>query len=201
MGGKRNTMVMMFVGGVVLLFDGFFVLFLPYEIYRAGVFHSCLNPYSGKAVNCTLLLATDQPRFDKCGSKFVKEHTKLWVWEISPKQPWLRKPCIMPPGIDMLWHNFFQNQTSWISYRTACLHFPQPRQSTPFWPDCANHRNLVKTLSFIYIHYNYMCSLLTLISFWINCSWIYVQRSFFQMWDSAVKCPCTARHRKQPVWT
>jgi len=28
-GGKRNTMVMMFVGGVVLMFDGFLILFLP----------------------------------------------------------------------------------------------------------------------------------------------------------------------------
>jgi len=27
-GGKRNTMVMMFVGGVVLLFDGLILLFL-----------------------------------------------------------------------------------------------------------------------------------------------------------------------------
>jgi hypothetical protein len=30
MGGKRNTMVMMFVGGVVLLFDG---LLIPYYSY------------------------------------------------------------------------------------------------------------------------------------------------------------------------
>jgi len=31
-------MVMMFVGGVVLLFDGLLVLFLPKEIFGAGVF-------------------------------------------------------------------------------------------------------------------------------------------------------------------
>jgi hypothetical protein len=31
-------MVIMFVGGVVLMLDGFLVLFLPYEIYGAGVF-------------------------------------------------------------------------------------------------------------------------------------------------------------------
>jgi hypothetical protein len=31
-------MVMMFVGGVVLLFDGILVLFLQQEIYGAGVF-------------------------------------------------------------------------------------------------------------------------------------------------------------------
>ena len=44
-------MVMMFVGGVVLLFDEISVLFLQKEIYDAGVFHSRLNPYRGKAVN------------------------------------------------------------------------------------------------------------------------------------------------------
>jgi hypothetical protein len=32
--------VMMFVGGFVLMFDGFLVLFLPYDIDGAGVFHS-----------------------------------------------------------------------------------------------------------------------------------------------------------------
>jgi hypothetical protein len=37
-GGKRVTMVMMFVGGGVLLFDGVLVLFLLYDIYGAGVF-------------------------------------------------------------------------------------------------------------------------------------------------------------------
>ncbi len=31
-------MVMMFVGGVMLMFDGFLVLFIPYDIYGAGVF-------------------------------------------------------------------------------------------------------------------------------------------------------------------
>jgi hypothetical protein len=36
-------MVMMFVGGVVLLFDGILVLFLS---YGAGVFRSRPNPYS-----------------------------------------------------------------------------------------------------------------------------------------------------------
>jgi hypothetical protein len=50
-GGKWNTMVMMFVGGVVLLFDGISVLFIQWEIYVARVFHSRLNPYRGKAVN------------------------------------------------------------------------------------------------------------------------------------------------------
>jgi hypothetical protein len=48
--GKQNTMVMMFVGGVVLLFDGISILFLQWEIYDAGVFHSRLYPYRGKAV-------------------------------------------------------------------------------------------------------------------------------------------------------
>ena len=37
-------MVMMFVGGVVLMFDGFLVLFLPLIIYGAGVFCSRPNP-------------------------------------------------------------------------------------------------------------------------------------------------------------
>ena len=37
-GGKQKTMVMMFVGGVVLMLDGFLILFLPYDIYWAGVF-------------------------------------------------------------------------------------------------------------------------------------------------------------------
>jgi len=46
-GGKRVTMVMMFVVGVVLMFDGFLVLFLLYNIYGAGVFCSRPNPYRG----------------------------------------------------------------------------------------------------------------------------------------------------------
>jgi hypothetical protein len=54
-GGKRNTMVMMFVGGIVLMFEGFFVLFLPFIIYGAGVFRSRPNPYGGKAVNNILM--------------------------------------------------------------------------------------------------------------------------------------------------
>jgi hypothetical protein len=37
-GGEWNTIVMMFVGGVVLMFDGFLELFLPLNIYGAGVF-------------------------------------------------------------------------------------------------------------------------------------------------------------------
>jgi hypothetical protein len=40
-------MAMMFVGGVVMMFDRFLVLFLLYKIYRAGLFHSHLNPYRG----------------------------------------------------------------------------------------------------------------------------------------------------------
>jgi len=44
-------MVMMFVGGVLLMFDGFLILFLPYNIYGAGVFCSRPNPYRGLAVN------------------------------------------------------------------------------------------------------------------------------------------------------
>jgi hypothetical protein len=44
-------MVMMFVGGVVLLFDRLLVLFLQWKIYDVGVFCSCPNPYRGKAVN------------------------------------------------------------------------------------------------------------------------------------------------------
>ena len=43
-------MVMMFVGGFVLMFDGFLVIFLPYDIYGAGVFRSRPNPYRGEAV-------------------------------------------------------------------------------------------------------------------------------------------------------
>jgi len=39
-------MVMMFVGRVVLVFDGLLVLFLAWEIYLAGVFRSRPNPYS-----------------------------------------------------------------------------------------------------------------------------------------------------------
>ena len=40
-------MVMMFIGGVVLMLEGFLVL---WEIYGAGVFCSRPNPYSGKAI-------------------------------------------------------------------------------------------------------------------------------------------------------
>jgi hypothetical protein len=39
-------MAMMFVGGVVLMFD-ILILFLLYKIYRAGLFHSHPNPYRG----------------------------------------------------------------------------------------------------------------------------------------------------------
>ena len=40
-------MVVMFVGGVVLMLNGFLVLFLPKEIYKVGVFRSRPNPYMG----------------------------------------------------------------------------------------------------------------------------------------------------------
>ena len=40
-------MVMMFVGGVVLMFDRFLVLFLLYNIYGAGVMCSRPNPNRG----------------------------------------------------------------------------------------------------------------------------------------------------------
>jgi hypothetical protein len=40
-------MVMMFVRGVVVMFDGFLVLFLLYNIYGAGVFRSRPNPNKG----------------------------------------------------------------------------------------------------------------------------------------------------------
>jgi uncharacterized membrane protein len=40
-------MVMIFVGGVVLMFEGFLVLFLLLIIYAAGVFCSRPNPYRG----------------------------------------------------------------------------------------------------------------------------------------------------------
>ncbi len=33
------------------MLEGFFILFLPKEIYGAGVFCSRPNPYSGKSVN------------------------------------------------------------------------------------------------------------------------------------------------------
>ncbi len=46
-GGKRLTMVMMFVGGVVLVLDGIPILFLMYKTYGAGVFCFCPNPNSG----------------------------------------------------------------------------------------------------------------------------------------------------------
>ena len=46
-GGKRVTMVMMFAGGVVLMFNRFLVLFLLYNIYEAGAFRSRPNPYRG----------------------------------------------------------------------------------------------------------------------------------------------------------
>jgi hypothetical protein len=36
--GKRHTMVMKFLGGVVLVVNGILVLFLPYKFYVAGVF-------------------------------------------------------------------------------------------------------------------------------------------------------------------
>jgi hypothetical protein len=44
-------MVMMFVRGVVLLFDRILVLILLEKCYGAGVFCSRPNPYCGKAVN------------------------------------------------------------------------------------------------------------------------------------------------------
>jgi hypothetical protein len=44
-------MVGMFGGGVVLILDGNFILFLPWETYGAGVFCSCLNPNRGKVAN------------------------------------------------------------------------------------------------------------------------------------------------------
>jgi len=50
-GGKRLTMVMMFVGGVVSVLDGIPVLFLPYKTYRVGVFRSPPNPMRGIPVN------------------------------------------------------------------------------------------------------------------------------------------------------
>jgi hypothetical protein len=37
-GGKLNTMMMMFVARVVLMFNRFLILFLSYDIYGAGVF-------------------------------------------------------------------------------------------------------------------------------------------------------------------
>ena len=37
-GGKLNTMMMMFVARVVLMFNRFLILFLLYDIYGAGVF-------------------------------------------------------------------------------------------------------------------------------------------------------------------
>jgi hypothetical protein len=40
-------MVMMFVGGVVMMLEGFLVIFLPKKICGAGVFCSHPNPYRG----------------------------------------------------------------------------------------------------------------------------------------------------------
>jgi len=59
-GGKWNTMVMMFVGGVVLMLDGFLVLFLPYEIYGAGVF-----------VPARILIGVKMLRTTSCQISFV----------------------------------------------------------------------------------------------------------------------------------
>ena len=52
-------MVMMFVGGVVLMLDGNFRTIPTLEKLRAGVFRSCPNPYSGKAVNSLTPMVTD----------------------------------------------------------------------------------------------------------------------------------------------
>ena len=49
-GGERSTMVMMFVGGVVLVLDGIPVLFLLQETYDVGVFCPPPNQNSGYAV-------------------------------------------------------------------------------------------------------------------------------------------------------
>jgi len=49
-------MVMMFVRGVVLMFDRILVLFLLYKSSGAVVFRSRPNPYSGKAVSTAFLM-------------------------------------------------------------------------------------------------------------------------------------------------
>ena len=54
-------MVMIFVGGVVLLFDRISELFLQWEIYEARVFSSRPNPYSGKAVKYRSFFNQDEP--------------------------------------------------------------------------------------------------------------------------------------------
>ena len=54
---------MMFVGGVVLLLDGIYVLFLQWEIYDAGIFRSRPNPYRGKAV--IMVLCDIKINYDK----------------------------------------------------------------------------------------------------------------------------------------
>ena len=41
------VMMFVFVGGVVLMFDGLLVLFLLYKIYGVGVFRSRPNPNKG----------------------------------------------------------------------------------------------------------------------------------------------------------
>jgi hypothetical protein len=51
-GGKRHTMLMMFVGGVVSVIDGIPVQFLQSKTYGAGDFCSRPNPYSCIPVNC-----------------------------------------------------------------------------------------------------------------------------------------------------
>jgi hypothetical protein len=54
-GGKQNTMVMMFVGGVVLMLDRIRILFLLQKSCGAVLFCSRPNPYSGKAVNTRIV--------------------------------------------------------------------------------------------------------------------------------------------------
>jgi hypothetical protein len=56
-------MVMMFVGGVVLMFDGFLILFLLYNIYGAGVF--CSRPNTNRV---TLLKVMEIYGFLRVGS-------------------------------------------------------------------------------------------------------------------------------------
>ena len=76
-------MVVMFVGGVVLLFDGLLVLFLPWEIYGAGVFCSHPNRYVVK-----LLMNKHD----------LIEHPELFVFcTLTNEHPAFMQVLVLPP--------------------------------------------------------------------------------------------------------
>jgi len=68
-------MVMMFVGGVVLMFNRFIVLFLQYDIYGVGVFHSHPNPYG---LCCEAVLLTAYQLLALMSAKFLRSFFGDW---------------------------------------------------------------------------------------------------------------------------